>query len=148
MLLKFNHIWQVDIHQLLQLYAESLMKDYSGDEDAFLEDLRVYFSEADTILAVWEENGQYLSSLRFEPYEDGFLISCLETNSQVRRQGYASRLVNELLSDVCRPVYVHVEKKNRASLGFHEKLGFRVFKDLAVYVDGSVYHSSCTMKKN
>ena len=43
--------------------------------------------------------------------------------------------------------YSHVDKRNTPSLRLHEKLGFEISLDHAVYVDGSVYSSSVTLKK-
>ena len=103
-----------------------------------------FFQTPNAFYAVWEENGEYLSALRLEPYKDGMLLEALETHPQHRRKGYAQRLIEAVLANQTR-VYSHVGKKNRASLGVHEKCGFRRISEQATYIDGSVNSHCCTL---
>ena len=107
---------------------------------------RTFFVAPGTFYAVWEENGQYISALRMEPYQDGFLLSGLETAPQHRRRGYAVKLIEAVLGYMgsCR-IYSHVSKRNAASLRTHEACGFRKISDHAVYADGSVLSTSVTL---
>lgn len=115
-------------------------------EQDFLDDLHAFFSCGVAQLYVWQQGEDYYSALRLEPYRDGFLISCLETAPDQRRAGYGGLLLSSVVKKAGKPVYVHIEKRNRASISLHTKCGFVKISDHAVYVDGSVYQSSCTMR--
>ena len=96
--------------------------------------------------AVWEENGQYISAVRFEPYRDGILLEALETAPEHRGKGYAAKLVcAALLQLQLQKVYSHVSKKNTASLALHERCGFVKVLDYAAYIDGSVNRNAVTL---
>ena len=64
--------------------------------------------------------------------------------------GYAllmlKALIFELRNATALPIYVHVDNKNKASLGLHKKLGFKKYFDYARLVDGTVTSQFCTMK--
>ena len=98
-----------------------------------------FFRTKGAFCAMWEEYGTYVSALRMEPYEDGFLLSGLETASDVQNRGYAGMLICAVLEkmppDV--PVYSHVARRNRASLHVHKKYGFQTLFHYAVYLDGT-----------
>jgi len=106
---------------------------------------QVFFRTSDARYLIWEENGNYISALRLEPYRDGLLLSALETIPQMRRRGYAERLIRaalELTGD--RKVYSHIHKSNKPSLRAHEKCGFMRIQEHAVYIDGSVNDACAT----
>ena len=99
----------------------------------------VFFPTSGAILALWEMQGKYVCALRLEPYKDGFLLAGLETHPDQRKKGYAATLiaaVQQRMESV--KIYSHVNKRNVASLKTHEKCGFRVISDRAVYINGSV----------
>ena len=130
-----------DLSQEAQIYeAEQDFYQYLSD---------VFFRQDRSFYAVWEEDGRYVSALRVEPYQTGMLICGLETLPEVRRQGYASKLLFAVLCHLTSigtlQVYSHVCKKNLPSLGTHIKCGFEIKKDYAVYSDGSVLHTSHTL---
>ena len=107
---------------------------------------QVFFRTDGAVYLIWEEKGTYISALRLEPYRDGLLLEALETLPAMRRKGYAVHLVMEALKWVGgRKVYSHVAKRNTASLRTHEKCGFQKLLDYAVYADGSVNDSCCTL---
>ena len=116
-------------------------------EQEFYQYLReIFFPTEHARYYVWEENGNYVSALRLEPYRNGMLLEALETHPGYRRMGYAAsliRAVQEVSSDV--KIYSHVSKRNKASLKTHEKCGFCRISDLAVYADGSVNSRSYTL---
>ena len=81
-----------------------------------------------------------------EPYEDGLLLSALETAPKHRGKGYATVLVREVLNQLeGTAVYSHISLRNRGSLQVHRKCGFRKLLDHARYLDGSVHTDSVTM---
>lgn len=97
----------------------------------------VFFVTQNAFYALWVENGQYVSALRMEPYQDGFLLEALETRPGYRGRGFAKRLINSVLAGISGRVYSHVDKGNIASLAVHDACGFRKISDTAIYVDGS-----------
>ena len=102
----------------------------------------VFFPTDGALYTVWEEEGCYVSALRLEPYRDGLLLEALETRPDQRGKGYAQTLIREMQRYLAQqgPVklYSHIEKRNSASRSVHEKCGFRVVSDHAVYINGSV----------
>lgn len=105
-----------------------------------------FFTVPGAVYAVWEENGKYVSALRLEPYKDGLLLEALETVPELRRQGYAAKLIRAVqLRCGSTKIYSHVGKWNEASLKTHEKCGFRRILSYAAYIDGSVNNRSYTM---
>ena len=116
-------------------------------EQEFYQYLReIFFPTEHARYYVWEENGNYVSALRLEPYRDGMLLEALETHPEYRRMGYAASLiwaVQEVSSDA--KIYSHVSKRNKASLKTHEKCGFHRIAENAIYADGSVTSRSCTL---
>ena len=116
-------------------------------EQAFHQYLtEVFFPTPGAVYAIWEENGEYVSALRLEPYEDGLLLEGLETAPNMRRKGYAEQLLLSVLETFPQRIYSHVSKKNTASLAVHQKCGFVRILDHARYIDGSVAHSAVTLR--
>ncbi len=113
---------------------------------AYLDD--VFFNTEGAYFAVLEENNQYCSVVRIEPYLDGVILTGLETAPEFRRMGYATRLYTEVLKAFSKPVYVHVRKDNHASLWLHKKFGFSIIRNDAVYLDGSRSKVAYTMRRN
>lgn len=154
---------ELDTAQLMTVYAESnrengecFFPDASPHEqmrraeEEFLSYLREdFFQRKGAFYAVWVENGRYQSTLRMEPYKDGYLLEALETAPDSRGKGYAARLIDEALAYLkkakCMAVYSHVGKKNAASLAVHSKCGFQRISESARYIDGTVTTSSCTL---
>ena len=108
-----------------------------------------FFSEPGAFYAVWEIKGRYVSALRLEPYQDGLLLEALETAQEDRGKGYATALVGAVTARLNERgsvrVYSHVGKRNVASLAVHRACGFEKILNHAVYVDGSVSHTSYTL---
>lgn len=102
----------------------------------------VFFRTPSAFCCIWEEKGRYVSALRLEPYRDGLLLAALETAPTFRKQGYASALIRAVQQHLAAcgsvKIYSHVNKQNTASVCTHEKCGFRVISDRAVYLNGSV----------
>ena len=108
----------------------------------------VFFQTSGAFCAVWEESGKYVSALRLEPYKDGLLLEALETSPAERKKGYAAALLLEVQTYLAAqgPVklYSHVNSRNMASVKTHEKCGFVMISDYAVYINGSVDCRCCT----
>ncbi len=104
-----------------------------------------FFTQPEDCYCLWRADGSIVAALRLQSYGDGLLLEALETAPQFRRRGYAKVLVEGVLQQISYPrIYVHISKKNWASIALHESCGFRKIKDLAVYADGSVTHSAST----
>lgn len=115
-------------------------------EQSFYEYLREgFFSVSGAVYALWVEDGNYVSALRLEPYEDGLLLEALETAPAQRRKGYAEQLMRAVQAQFPEKIYSHVSKRNVASLAVHEKCGFRQVLDYAKYIDGSVARTAVTL---
>lgn len=162
MLKVIRSLKELDFHQLMQVYIEGNRENGAEfypnlpenqqllqAEQDFYAYLREFFTDPCTLYAVWAPEGVYVAALRLEPYADGLLLAGLETAPQYRKSGYATALVKQTLENLSVQekvnVYSHVSKKNAASLAVHAACGFTRVSEHAVYVDGSVSHSSCTL---
>ena len=121
-----------------------------AEQDFYLY-LRDFLRPKDSIIAVWEDEGSYVSALRLEAYRDGVLIEGLETLPYHRQKGYAINLLKAVLLYLegihCRRVYSHIHKKNIPSIRTHLSCGFDCLLDYSVYIDGSVDNYSYTYMK-
>lgn len=162
MLTLATSLCQIRLNELMEVYADSNREkatDWPNLPPLFALELseqdhrqylrEVFFRTPGVILAVWEENGQYVSALRLEPYKDGLLLEGLETAPLHRKKGYAGSLIHAVQENLGRqgPVklYSHVSKRNTASFKTHEVCGFRQILDYAVYINGSVDYRSVTL---
>ena len=162
MLTLATSLCQIRLNELMEVYADSnrekatdwpnlpplfALEVAEQDHRQYLRE--VFFQTPGAILAVWEENGQYVSALRLEPYKDGLLLEGLETAPLHRKMGYAGSLIHAVQENLGRqgPVklYSHVSKRNTASFKTHEVCGFRQILDYAVYINGSVDYRSVTL---
>lgn len=146
---------ELNTEQLIEVYAESIrenterfsMNQHQG-ENAFLNYLSEdFFQQKDAIYALWEADGIYRAALRLELYRDGLLLEALETAPNVRRRGYATKLLQAILQHTDgKPVYSHINKRNKASMELHRKCGFTVIADSAHLLDGTIsqnYYTLC-----
>ncbi len=116
-------------------------------EQDFLYYLREdFFKVPGAFYAIWAENDLWVSALRMEPYNDGYLLEALETHPEHRGKGYAKKLVNQVQQMVDATIYSHVSKKNGASLTVHKACGFQTALNYAVYLDGSVSRGAITLR--
>ena len=158
MLLLATKLQELNFSQLMAVYedgnrenGELFFPDLSEGqqmiraEQSFYEYLREgFFSVPGAVYALWVEDGNYVSALRLEPYEDGLLLEALETAPTQRRKGYAEQLMRAVQAQFPEKIYSHVSKRNVASLAVHEKCGFRQVLDYAKYIDGSISRSALT----
>lgn len=162
MLIIANSLRELRFGELMEVYADSNAKkasDWSNLPCGFAlqlaeQDFRQYLQEVffrtnGALCAVWEESGKYVSALRLEPYKDGLLLEALETSPVERKKGYAAALIREVQAYLAAhgPVklYSHVNKRNTASIKTHEKCGFKVISDHAVYINGSMDYRCRTL---
>lgn len=165
MLVWYDSISKMNFSALMEVYEEGnretgrLNYPFESEcmqlrlaENDFADYLREdFFRQDDAKYAVLEKNGEYVSALRLERYQDGYLITGLETKSSQRRKGYARELMEAILRDISVAdrtwIYSHVSKSNTASMNLHKGLGFEKVHDYAVYLDGSVSTSAVTLRK-
>ena len=96
------------------------------------------FRTPEAIYALWQEQGSIVSALRLEPFEDGLLLTALETAPDVRGKGYATKLIHQVLSRYPgQNFYVHIRRNNTASKAVHLRCGFRLLRTGAKLLDGS-----------
>ena len=159
MLILATSLRQLRFGDLMEVYADSneekasdwpnLPHGYAltlAEQDFRQYLVEVFFPTPGAVCAVWEENGKYVSALRLEPYRDGLLLEGLETHPIHRRKGYAALLISTVQQHLgAVKIYSHVEKRNAASLKTHEKCGFSIISDHAVYINGNVDHRCCTL---
>lgn len=125
------------------LDANAAILEAEQDFYAYLRD--VFFTQEGAFYGIWEENGQYISALRMEPYADGFLLTALETRPDCRGRGYAKMLIRSIVEALDVPVYSHVRKDNSASLKVHAACGFQRISHQATYLDGTVNEQAVTL---
>lgn len=159
MLVVVDRFSELRIGELMQVYGQSnreAAEEWKNLPPMFALELaerdfrqylqEVFFPTPGALCCIWEESGRYVSALRLEPYKDGLLLAALETALDCRRQGYGEALIRAVQQHLgSGKLYSHVDKRNTASLRIHEKCGFRVISDCAVYISGSVDYRCCTL---
>ncbi len=159
----FYDLKSLDFEELMGVYIEGNLENgqknypYESEQmqlrlaqEDFADYLREqFFACKDSVYAVWEEKCSYISALRLERYQDGFLLEALETRPDCRRKGYGMLLVKQVLA-VCvangwLPVYSHVSKRNRPSMELHLACGFQKLYDFAKYIDGTIKTNAETL---
>jgi RimJ/RimL family protein N-acetyltransferase len=160
MLLRFESLRELNFRALMEVYEEGNLEkgqelwphEHQGHqialaEEEFYQYLRqVFFRTEGAVYLIWDVKGHYVSALRLEPFQDGFLLEALETAPQQRKMGYGTAILQAALEYAGdTKIYSHVHKRNVPSLRIHEKCGFRKSLDYAVYADGSVDDRSFTL---
>ena len=143
---------ELEFSRLMEIYIEAnLEKAEEGltlleAEQDFYQYLReVFFATPGALYFVWVEKGRYISALRLEPYQDGWLLAALETAPEHRRKGYGRKLMEAVLSlPEFDRIYSHIHRNNLPSIGLHEACGFQKILDYGVYIDGSVNRYTLT----
>ncbi len=133
---------------IMEVYLEGNQKkgDLLTAEQDFYQYLKEgFFTQPEDCCCLWQVQGKPVSALRLQSYQDGLLLEALETAPEHRRKGYAESLVRAVLAAFPdRKIYVHIEKRNKASALLHEKCGFSRILEHAVYADGSVTSRAAT----
>ena len=156
MLLIIDSPEKLDFRGLKEVYSRSLLKaaqknrkDISSEEQKFRRYLQQeFFRLKGAVYYIWEEEGVYRSALRMEPFEDGALITGLETHPDFRGKGYGSALMAAVLACDRVPdrVYSHIAPANTASMKLHEKFGFTKILDFGRMIDGSIRSGFATFR--
>ena len=163
MLLAIRSISGVDSMGIQAVYAQTIQRiaqerygkqrkntAISLAKEQILEDLRNFFSQKYATLYVWIPEGIPVAALRIEQFDDGLLLSCLETAPDARGKGHATDLVRHTLRDLAEKgysrVYSHIAHGNIASYRVHEVNGFRIIKNSARLLDGTVTTKFDTLK--
>lgn len=128
---------------------ESQGRQLALAEQDFFEYLRhCFFTLPGAVICTWQVNGRYVCALRSEPWQDGVLLTGLETAPGERGKGYACALIRAVQEYHSKQgnikLYSHIRKGNSVSVHVHEKCGFRYYRDYAVFLDGSVDRQSAT----
>lgn len=120
------------------LYAESDFYSY----------MKEFLRDPDTCCALWCDGDRYISAVRIEPFEDGMLLSGLETSPEDRCRGAAGSLLKAvcetLANSGCNRLYSHIARDNKPSLAVHKRCGFLRHLGYAKCVDGSILRSMDT----
>lgn len=156
---------QLNFTELMSVYTQSNAENgraYYPGKDAQLQMMEAeqdfyaylrgsFFAVPSSIYAVWEEERKYISALRLEKYDDGYLLAGLETHPDHRERGFAKKLINAVISYLqqrgIKKLYAHVSRSNTASVRLHEACGFQRVLGHAVYIDGSVSTDAVTFLK-
>ena len=164
MLTVIENLSHIRFSELMEIYADAnkengaalfpklseYMQIQEAEQDFYRYLKYVFFEQPGACYCIWEVQNRYCSALRLEPFLDGLLLCALETSPLRRGKGYATALVrsvqNYLSSFGEVIIYSHVSKRNKASLALHQKCGFSVIENYAVYSDGSVMQNSYTLK--
>lgn len=163
MLLIVHKLSELHFSKLMNVYCENIINAgkehypyYTYEEQLFWAEAdfynyleTVFFKQPNSFYAIWEEKGEYTAALRLEPYCDGLLLCALETAPEYRKKGFATYLMESVLRYLREQnygtVYSHVSKSNIPSMNVHQRCGFQIIKNHAVYSDGSVLHNSYTL---
>lgn len=135
MLKIFSDMNHLDLDLLAKVYGYDTLQERSFVD--YLQD--VFFRTMGAVYCVWVEDGQYVSVLRLEPYEDGMVLAGLHTAQSQRSKGYATELIHQAMQWLGEgKVFAHIHHRNRASITVHRRCGFRKVSDTARLLDGSV----------
>ena len=150
-----SNLSELNMEQLKFLYKESIDKhamSIYGDlhenmrilnaEQDFYGDVMSFFNVKGAKYALWVAEGRYVSAMRIEPCDGGYLITSFETIPDARGKGYGRRLMCAVLEHITQnrnlPIFSHVDESNIPSLKVHLSCGFYSLYKPAVFVDGSV----------
>lgn len=160
MLLIAGSLRQLSFSALMEVYAgsnlEKAREEYFrepeavglrlAEEDFYGYLSRVFFTEQGSVYAIWVEKERYVSALRLERWQNGLLVTGLETAPDCRGRGYAGMLIRAVLEKYPgENIYSHVHRENKASLAVHEHCGFQRILEYSRYLDGSVNRRACTL---
>lgn len=148
MLLRIDGYEALDARKLMDLYAEGNRENaeefFPEDdplngvrkvEEGFLDFLRDDFlPKPGNTYWVLEQDGVYCSALRLtELPERRFYLEALETHPDLRRKGFAAKLLSEVIDALKAggPFCICdcVGKRNTASVAAHKKAGFAIVSE-------------------
>ena len=151
-----REIKENELNELLELYL-FLHEDCVPQTTEHLKNTwKTILEDKNHHIIVKEVNGKIVSSCvcviipnltrNVRPYA---FIENVVTHSDFRGKGYATLLIKNvqkyLSHNKHRIIYSHISKHNGPSLAVHNKCGFHIIKDYAVYSDGSVLQNCYTL---
>lgn len=155
MLLIARKISDLDVPELWSIYANDHGMNISGSagqgecKREFYLFLTDFFCNLHGSYFILIEDSAYVSAVRAQKFEDGILISGLQTKREQRNKGYAKCLLKCVCDEIRRggdvPIYSHVSEKNSVSLAVHRSCDFHVLKESAHMLDGSVRSDTWTL---
>lgn len=143
MLIIVQSMRELAFGRLMEVYQEPSGPVSLRAEQEFYHYLNdCFFRTPGAVYCIWQEGQRYVSALRLEPYNDGRLLTALQTAPDCRGNGYAGSLVRAVLTWQKAygggKIYSHIENRNAPSIKVHTACGFRKIADCARYLDGSV----------
>lgn len=148
MLHRIERYTELDRNKLMNLYAEGNLENAgyfypemdreAGTkkvENEFLAFLRDEFMpKPENTYWVLEEKGVWISALRLTELSGRlFYLEALETHTDYRRMGYATKLLKEVTNTLKQEgpfrICDCVSKRNTESIKTHEKAGFRIVSE-------------------
>lgn len=157
MLKIYRDPYDLNMDQLLLIYRQSIENRmetegicrFQAEQDFIDYMTEDFFSVYGAFFAVWTHESACVSAVRLEPYQNGYILSGLETQPESRDRGYASQLILAVLQYMTElgnlPVYAHVDKKNIPSLAVHTFCGFRRTLEYGKLLDGTISSNYCTL---
>lgn len=139
----------LDERKLMDIYAEGNIENaddlYPDTEDresavrkveeGFLDFLKnKFFAAVGSEYFILEENGEWVSALRTSLIKGGlYYMEALETRPDMRRCGYAKKLLFEVLDELKKrgsfELYCCVSKRNEPSIKTHLAAGFSIVSE-------------------
>lgn len=161
MIIIADSVRKIEFHKLILLCADEIeqtrirrYKKYSIQQGLFQAESDFYHYLKSSFFAVgglyfiYEHDDRYVSAVRLEPYERGVLLNSLITKLEMRRNGYAEKLLHYALAYFEKTiVYSHVHVHNKPSRALHEKMGFKLSLEYARLLDGSLCNDYLTYVK-
>ena len=154
--LRFDGLEDMDFPKLMEIYRESNTENISyffpecTDEDTgrrlveekFHDYLKKdFFSQPGNRYYVLTEGDAWISAIRLFPVSgksNCHYAEALETRPDKRRQGYGSKLILELFSELSKDgpfeITDSVSKTNEPSLQLHLSCGFQIYQEKSVCI--------------
>jgi len=152
MILEITSMQDLDQRRLMDIYSEGNLENtdffYPEIEDKKLAVEKVeadflnyidskFFAAENNTYVVLKKEDIWVSALRLYQIKDGFYyIEALETRPEFRKKGYASELLDGVISTFKQRGTFQlcdcVSKKNIASLKTHEKVGFEIISEVGI----------------
>ena len=156
-LLEFETMTDSEMYRMVhEIYAEANLEnaqwkhpelnDYTDafreEEKGFVDFVRRFLHEEKNRYYVLEADGRWVSALRLTKLDNFYYLEALETAQQHRKQGYAHKLIDEVITLLRSrgnvTIRSNVHKENIPSLATHKKCGFVVDEENGInYLTGT-----------
>ena len=142
MLKEYKSMTQEEMYTLVhEIYIEGCMENarekypdatdlttaIQQEEDSFVCFLQDFFTLPENTYYVLEKDNMPVSAARLSKINDFYYLEALETPPKYRKKGYASELLNEMITRDC------VSKTNTASLAAHKKCRFFIAEENGIH---------------